>query len=50
MDMHGNIVNGCAFDVFLSLMGVRVKDLAISDISQKIDPQLLVELINKYCK
>ena len=48
MDMEGNIVNGCAFDVFLSLMGVRVKDLTISDISKKIDPQLLVEMINKY--
>lgn len=50
MDMHGNIVNGCAFDVFLSLMGVRVKDLTISDISQKIDPQVLAEMVNKYCK
>ena len=50
MDTHGNIVNGCAFDVFLSLMGVRVKDLSVSDISQKIDPQVLVEMFNKYCK
>ena len=50
MDMQGNIVNGCAFDVFLSLIGVRVKDLTVSDISQKIDPQVLVEMVNKYCK
>lgn len=50
MDLHGNIVNGCAFDVFLSLMGVRVKDLTISDISQRIDPQVLAEMVNKYCK
>ena len=48
MDIDGNIVDGCAFDVFLSLMGVRVKDLLISDICKKIDPTLLKKMMKKH--
>ena len=50
MDISGNIVDGCAFDIFLAMLGVRVKDLIITDISKQINHNLLREMIDKHCK
>jgi hypothetical protein len=39
----GTIIDGCPFEIFLSLMGISIKDIIITDIKTKIDHRLLAE-------
>lgn len=43
IDADENIVDGCAFEIFLSLMGIKVQELNITDIATKIDAESLSE-------
>lgn len=47
LDENSNVLEGCTFDIFLSLMGVKVKDLSITDVGKKIDPDMLTENIKQ---
>lgn len=47
LDADGNIIEGCLFEAFLSLMGVRVSDLEIIDLSKKIDASVLSDSVKK---
>lgn len=40
LDENRNIVEGCLFEAFLNVMGVEVKDLVVTDISKRIDPDM----------
>lgn len=39
----GTIIEGCTFELFLSLMDISIKDIKITDLKKKIDHRLLAE-------
>ena len=40
LDGNHNIIEGCLFEAFLNVMGLGVKDLVVTDISKRIDPDM----------
>ena len=43
IDAAENIIEGCAFEAFLDLMGIKVQELNITNIATKIDIEALSE-------
>lgn len=41
LDGRQNVIEGCMFEAFLSILGISIKDLDISDMSKRIDPAVI---------